>query len=94
MDEEEDDFYDPADSVPASHTNDNAQNTAQAQPQESDDMDEEEYEIEEDDVRLPLLFSIYHGLTNTRMTSTLSQKLRPVRLPRCKSWLIPRIGAV
>ncbi|KAJ5674439.1 uncharacterized protein N7477_004373 [Penicillium maclennaniae] len=49
MDEEEDDFYDPADSVPASHTNNNAQNTAQAQPQESDDMEEEEYEVEEDD---------------------------------------------
>lgn len=57
MDDEEDDFYDPADSVPAPHANDNAHG-AQAPQQESDDMEEEEYEVEEDDVR-PFLLSLF-----------------------------------
>lgn len=50
MEEEDDDFYDPADSVPAGQAQDNAQNGAQVPPQETDDMDEEEVEVEDDEV--------------------------------------------
>lgn len=50
MEEEDDDFYDPTDSVPAGQAQDNAQNGAQDPPQETDDMDEEEVEVEEDEV--------------------------------------------
>jgi pre-mRNA 3'-end-processing factor FIP1 len=56
MDEEEDDFYDPADSVPAPHAQNNGLNAAPAQPQESEDGDEEEVEVEDDDVRISHLF--------------------------------------
>lgn len=49
MDEEEDDFYDPTDSVPAPHQHNSTQNAAPAQPQETDDMDDEEDEEVEDD---------------------------------------------
>lgn len=60
MDEEEDDFYDPTDSVPASHQHNSTQNAAPAQPQETDDMDDdEEVEVEDDDVGTPLLSSLY-----------------------------------
>lgn len=60
MDEEEDDFYDPTDSVPAPHQHNSAQNAAPAQPQENDDMDDEEVEVEDDDVGSPLLVSLYN----------------------------------
>lgn len=50
MEEEDDDFYDPADSVPAGQAQDNGQNGAQNPPQETDDMDEEEVEVEDDEV--------------------------------------------
>jgi len=57
MDEEEDDFYDPTDSVPVNHAHNNAQNAAPAQPQENEDMgDEEEVEVEDDDVGIPPLY--------------------------------------
>lgn len=51
MEEEDDDFYDPADSVPTGQAQNNAPNGAQNPPQEADDMDEEEVEVEEDEVR-------------------------------------------
>lgn len=50
MEEEDDDFYDPADSVPAGQAQHDAQNGAQDPPQETDDMDEEEVEVEDDEV--------------------------------------------
>lgn len=49
MEEEDDDFYDPTDSVPTGQTQANAPNGAQNLPQEADEMDEEE--VEEDEVR-------------------------------------------
>lgn len=51
MDEEDDDFYDPADTVPATQSQPAAQNAAHGQPQETDEMDEEEVEVEDDEVR-------------------------------------------
>lgn len=53
MDEEDDDFYDPADVVPPSQTPNDPQNPpSQLQPQEADDAEEEEVEVEDDEVRL------------------------------------------
>lgn len=52
MEEEDDDFYDPADSVPAGQTQGNAQNGAQDPSQGTDEMDEEEVEVEDDEVCL------------------------------------------
>ena len=46
MEEEEDDFYDPTDSVPATH----APNDAQQKPEETGDAEEEEVEVEDDEV--------------------------------------------
>lgn len=51
MEDEEDDFYDPADSVPTGQVGGSVQNGAPNPPQETDHMDEEEEEIEDDDVR-------------------------------------------
>lgn len=51
MDEEDDDFYDPADVVPPSQMPNDAQNPP-SQPQEADDAEEEEVEVEDDEVRL------------------------------------------
>lgn len=50
MDEEEDDFYDPVDSVPATQAANHGANAAPGQPQENDDMEEEEVEVESDEV--------------------------------------------
>lgn len=47
MEEEDDDFYDPTDSVPATH----APSNAQPKPEETDDAEEEEVEVEDDEVR-------------------------------------------
>ena len=53
MDEEDDDFYDPADVVPPSQTpNDPQKPPSQPQPQEADDAKEEEVEVEDDEVGL------------------------------------------
>ena len=51
MDEEDDDFYDPADVVPPSQMPNDVQNPP-SQPQEADDAEEEEVEVEDDEVRL------------------------------------------
>jgi pre-mRNA 3'-end-processing factor FIP1 len=51
MDEEEDDFYDPVDSVSTTQVANDGANAAPDQPQESDEMEEEEVEVESDDVR-------------------------------------------
>lgn len=59
MDEDEDDFYDPADSVPVTQSQNAGQNVpTDAQANEGD---EEEIEVEEDDVRSPFLFSLSGG---------------------------------
>lgn len=57
MEDEEDDFYDPTDSVTAAQTQNDAQNAAQTQPQEGADMDEEEVEVEDDEVGRSSYFS-------------------------------------
>ncbi|KAJ5388766.1 hypothetical protein N7509_011307 [Penicillium cosmopolitanum] len=49
MDEEEDDFYDPVDSVSTTQVANDGANAASDQPQESDEMEEEEVEVESDD---------------------------------------------
>jgi hypothetical protein len=51
MDEEEDDFYDPVDSVSTTQIANDVPDAAAGQPQESDEMEEEEVELESDDVR-------------------------------------------
>lgn len=52
MDEEDDDFYDPADSVPAGQGVNNIHNATPGPVQDSNDMEEdEEVEVEDDDVR-------------------------------------------
>lgn len=51
MDEEEDDFYDPVDTVSANQTGNNGTNEVPSQSQENDEMEEEEVEVESDDVR-------------------------------------------
>ena len=51
MDDDDDDLYDPADAVPVA-TSQNTAHHAQANVnQEPDDVEEEEIEVEEDDVR-------------------------------------------
>lgn len=50
MEDEEDDFYDPADSVPTGEVGAGVQNGASNPLQETDVMDEEEEEVEDDDV--------------------------------------------
>ena len=50
MEEEEDDFYDPTDSVPATHS----PSDAQQKPEETGDAEEEEVEVEDDEVGLRL----------------------------------------
>ncbi|CAI7568941.1 unnamed protein product [Penicillium pancosmium] len=49
MDEEEDDFYDPVDSVSTTQVANDGASAAPDQPQESDEMEEEEVEVESDD---------------------------------------------
>lgn len=49
MDEDDDDLYDPADTVPAVQHQNAAQSNLQRQG--SDDVEEEEVEVEDDDVR-------------------------------------------
>ncbi|KAJ5756733.1 hypothetical protein N7533_006276 [Penicillium manginii] len=49
MDEEEDDFYDPVDSVSTTQIANDGPDAAAGQPQESDEMEEEEVELESDD---------------------------------------------
>lgn len=51
MEEEDDDFYDPTDSVPAGQGVNNLHNAAADQLPESNDMEDEEVEVEDDDVR-------------------------------------------
>ena len=50
MDEEDDDFYDPVDTVPATQS----QHPPQNETQEDNHMDDEEEVEEDDDVREPL----------------------------------------
>ncbi|KAJ5159483.1 Pre-mRNA polyadenylation factor fip1 [Penicillium canariense] len=49
MEEEDDDFYDPTDSVPAGQAQNDARNAAPEQHQDSYDDEEEEVEVEDDD---------------------------------------------
>lgn len=83
MDDEEDDFYDPADTVPAQ-----AQNSAHdtGQPQDNHEMDEEEeVEEEDDEVRVHRRASGASANPLPRMISTLSQRPLPMRrLQKCK----------
>lgn len=79
MEEEEDDFYDPTDSVPAGQSQSNAQNGAPNPPQDTDDMDEEEVEVEDDEVRFPPFVALSQSLTGFRMILILSQRHLPVR---------------
>lgn len=84
MEDEEDDFYDPTDSVTAAQTLNDTQNAAQTQPQEGDDMDEEEVEVEDDEVGRSSYFSTPFAKI-TRMISTSSQRLLPMRqFQKCK----------
>ena len=50
MEDEDDDFYDPTDSVPAAQAPNGNQN-APSQPQDTGDAEEEEVEVEDDEVR-------------------------------------------
>lgn len=51
MDEEDDDFYDPADTVPATQTQNYTQKPpTDAQAQNTNEVEEEEVEVEDDDV--------------------------------------------
>lgn len=84
MEDEEDDFYDPTDSVTATQTQNDAQNAAQTQPQEGDDMDEDEVEVEDDEVGRSSYFSTPFAKI-TRMISTSSQRHLPMRqFQKCK----------
>lgn len=80
MDEEDDDFYDPADAVPSqSH---NQQPASNGNPQ--DEEEEEEVEVEDDEVSWSLISSTAL-LTDPRTTSILSPKHRPTRrLQKCE----------
>lgn len=49
MEKEDDDFYDPADTVPPAQAPNHAQNRS-FKPQESGDAEEEEVEVEDDEV--------------------------------------------
>lgn len=59
MEDEEDDFYDPTDSVPAGQAQNNTHNAAPEHQQDGYE-DEEEEEVEDDDVRSQL-FAVYHA---------------------------------
>jgi hypothetical protein len=84
MEDEEDDFYDPADTVASAHAPNNAQDTAPGQ--QMDDMDdEEEVEVDSDEVRYQLLYALVLSLTKLRMISILLQRPPPTRpLQSCK----------
>lgn len=56
MEEEDDDFYDPADVVPSNQAPANAHNAAPGEPQDGTDLEDEEAEVEDDDVRFQSLF--------------------------------------
>lgn len=51
MEEEDDDFYDPTDSVPAPQEANNVHGAAPDQVQDDNEVDDEEVEVEEDEVR-------------------------------------------
>ena len=51
MEEEDDDFYDPTDVVPVNQAQTNANDAAPGEPQDGIDMEDEEVEFEDDDVR-------------------------------------------
>lgn len=90
MEDEEDDFYDPTDSVPAGQAQGNANNAAPEQQEDGYEYEEEE-EVEDDDVWLAIPSCLRRLLTcRSRMTSTLLQK-RPLtrHLQRCKLGLCP-----
>jgi hypothetical protein len=71
MDEEDDDFYDPVDTVPTTQSQHPPQNATQ----DDNHMEDEEVEEEEDDVRAYFLHD-WHIISNIvfRTTSTLLQK--------------------
>ncbi|KAJ5712536.1 Pre-mRNA polyadenylation factor Fip1 [Penicillium malachiteum] len=77
MEDEEDDFYDPADTVTPSHAPNNTQDAALSQPVE-DDMDEEEEE-ESDEVRFQLLPTVCRTLSNCSHPRHASLRQDPQR---------------
>lgn len=84
MEDEEDDFYDPADTVAPAHTSNNAQDAAPGQ--HMDDMDdEEEVEVDSDEVRYQFFYTWVPSLTKLRTISiSLQRRLPTHRLQRCK----------
>jgi hypothetical protein len=84
MEDEEDDFYDPIDSVPAGQAQNNANNAA---PEQQDDYEyEEEEEVEDDDVWLAILSCLPHLLIWLSRMISISLQKRPLTRhpPRCK----------
>lgn len=93
MEDDDDDFYDPADAVPVNQAHD-AQNQSNEKFQEANEGEEEEIEVEEDEVcsqhavqSLPSTNILF------RMTSISSQTLLQMRRPRkCKLSIPPPPG--
>lgn len=84
MEDEEDDFYDPADTVAPAHASNSAQDAAPGQ--HMDDMDdEEEVEVDSDEVRYQLFYALALSLTRLRTILISLQRLLPTHpLQRCK----------
>lgn len=84
MEDEEDDFYDPADTVAPAHASNNAQDVAPGQ--HMDDMDdEEEVEVDSDEVRYQLCYASTLLLTKPRtILISLQRRLLTHPLQRCK----------
>lgn len=87
MEDEDDDFYDPADAVPVTQRQNGSQHPpADSGPQDSNDAEEEEIEVEEDEVcAWTAKISYYCLLLSPRMTSISSPKHLQMRpLQKCK----------
>lgn len=60
MDEDDDDLYEPGDSVLPTHTqNGTNQPAADVQPQDGEEVEEEEFEVEDDEVRCQNILLLY-----------------------------------
>lgn len=62
MEDDDDDFYDPADAVPVNQAQDAPQNQSNEQFQEANEGEEEEIEVEEDEVCSHTRFNLSHRL--------------------------------
>jgi hypothetical protein len=80
MEEDEDDFYDPADTLPHNQGQNGDRQLNQAEAEEY--MEEEVEDDEVGSILLHLLLS--HCLTDCRTNSTLSPKLLQILLLKCK----------